>query len=174
MKSDSGRHDDGAEGENPKRHPKRHPYADMGMMIAVAVFVIIVVKCLLFGVTWVSIMWLALVLAYFTVSLRHGSHTAMVKHATTAFLLLSVVAVVSIITFDRKARPKMHAFEGALNDTIEEEEFIVTDRPSIEVVEIVDTVRNDTIADTDDDAPDEDADEDNTADEELQRVDAEE
>ncbi|MBR1667262.1 MAG: hypothetical protein IJ693_03165 [Bacteroidaceae bacterium] len=108
---------------------RRNSYSDLGLVVAVSVFICILLKCLLFGFTWVGIIWLILSCAYFYVSWRYPSEDKVLKHATTLFLLLSVVAIVGIALFDKNARPVMHAFQGT-GDTIqdaviEEEEPIV-------------------------------------------------
>lgn len=124
---------------------RRNSYSDFGLFVAVSVFICILVKCLLFGFTWVSLVWLVLACAYFFVSWRYSSASAVVKHSTTAFLLFSLFAVVGIVMFDRNARPVMHAFEGT-GDTIQdakmvEEEPIVP----IYVAEPIDTTELDTM-----------------------------
>ena len=124
---------------------RRNSYSDFGLVVAVSVFICILVKCLLFGFTWVSLVWLVLACAYFFVSWRYSSACAVVKHSTTAFLLFSLFAVVGIVMFDRNARPVMHAFEGT-GDTIQdaktvEEEPIVP----IYVAEPIDTTELDTM-----------------------------
>lgn len=53
--------------------------------------------------------------------------------------------------FDQNARPKMHAFEGVGNDSIEEDSgFVVDETPDIVVytpdTTAVDTVRTDTVS----------------------------
>lgn len=98
---------------------RRNSYSDLGLVVAVSVFICVLVKCLLFGFTWVSIVWLVFSCVYFYVSWHYPSNSAVVKHSTTLFLVLSVVAVVSAILFDKNARPVMHAFEGT-GDTIQD------------------------------------------------------
>ena len=124
---------------------RRNSYRDLGLTVSVSVFICILVKCLLFGFTWVSLLWLIFTCAYFYVTWRYPSEGAVVKHSTTAFLVLSFLAIVGIALFDRKARPVMHAFEGT-GDTIEnveaeEEEPIVP----IYVAEAIDTTQQDSI-----------------------------
>ncbi len=123
---------------------RRNPYSDFGLVIAASVFVCIFMKCLLFGFTWVSIIWLVLSLGYFYVSWRYPSDGRLVKHSTTLYLVLSVVAVVCIALFDKKARPVMHAFEGT-GDTIQDVQ-IVDEGPLVTMYETLpdDTAHQDT------------------------------
>ena len=124
---------------------RRNSYSDLGLVVSASVFICILVKCLLFGFTWVSLAWLALACAYFFVSWRYPSDSAVVKHSTTAFLLLSLFAVVGIALFDKNARPVMHAFEGT-GDTIQDAK-VVEEEPivPIYVAEPIDTTELDTL-----------------------------
>ena len=124
---------------------KRNSYADLGLVIAVSVFVIVLVKSLIFGLSWASIACIVFTIAYFVVSVLKKSDDVLVKRATTAYLLFLLLFVVSVLLFDKNARPKMHAFEGAAVDTIQEEEFVVEDKEiPIEIVQ-PDTVEIDTL-----------------------------
>ena len=75
---------------------RRNSYRDLGLTVSVSVFICILVKCLLFGFTWVSLLWLIFTCAYFYVTWRYPSEGAVVKHSTTAFLVLSFLAIVGI------------------------------------------------------------------------------
>jgi hypothetical protein len=124
---------------------KRNSYADLGLVIAVSVFVIVLVKSLIFGLSWASIACIVFTIAYFVVSALKKSDDVLVKRATTAYLLFMLLFVVSVLLFDKNARPKMHAFEGAAVDTVQEEEFVVEDKEiPIEIVQ-PDTVEVDTL-----------------------------
>ena len=98
---------------------KRDSYADLGMIIAIGVFICLLIKSLLFGFTWGCITGIIFSIAYFLVSWKYPSDSKIVKHSTTAFLVLSVLVAVSVVMFDKNARPKMHAFEGT-GDTIQD------------------------------------------------------
>ena len=131
---------------------RRNPYSDLGLVVAISIFICILVKSFLFGFTWIGIIWLLLSCAYFYVSWREPSDSKVVKHTTTLFLVLSAVALIGILLFDKNARPEMHAFEGT-GDTIQdavimEEEPIVP----IYVMEPGDTIVSDTLLD--DETPD--------------------
>ena len=124
---------------------RRNPYSDLGLVIALSVFICILVKCLLFGFTWVSIIWLILACIYFFVSWRYPSQSKVVRHSTTCFLLLSVIAMTGILLFDQNARPVMHAFEGT-GDTLQDA-VIVEEEPiaPIYVPQPEDTLVSDTL-----------------------------
>ncbi len=124
---------------------RNNSYRDLGLVVAVCVFVCVLVKSLLFGFTWVGIIWLILSCAYFYIVWRYSSTGKLVKLATTLFLVFSVLAFVGILLFDKNARPEMHPFEGT-GDTIKdvsvvEEEPIVP----IYVMEPEDTLLSDTL-----------------------------
>jgi hypothetical protein len=126
---------------------RRNPYSDLGLVVAISIFICILVKSFLFGFTWIGIIWLLLSCAYFYVSWREPSDSKVVKHTTTLFLVLSAVALIGILLFDKNARPEMHAFEGT-GDTIQDA-VIVEEEPivPIYVMEPGDTLVSDTLLD---------------------------
>lgn len=97
----------------------RKPYCDMGLVIAAGIFVCVVIKSLLFGFTWINGLWLLMAIGYFYLSWKLDSHDKKMKHATTAFITLSLVAMFASAMLDQNIRPVMHAFEGR-GDTIAE------------------------------------------------------
>lgn len=126
---------------------RRNSYSDLGLVVAISIFICILVKSFLFGFTWIGIIWLLLSCAYFYVSWREPSDSKVVKHTTTIFLVLSAVALIGILLFDKNARPEMHAFEGT-GDTIQDA-VIVEEEPivPIYVMEPGDTLVSDTLLD---------------------------
>ena len=119
------------------KHSWRLPYADLGMTIAIAVLVVMVVKSRLFGFTIASIIWIVLVLAYILVSAICDSRSKTIKISTTVLLIASLFAVGATLYFDKPTRPKMVAFQGIKEkDTIVEKEVIVETPPPV----VVDTV----------------------------------
>ena len=123
---------------------RRNSYADMGLVVATSVFICILVKCFLFGITWVSIFWMTLACVYFYVSWRYPSDSKLVKHSTTIFFVLSAIAIAGVAMFDKNARPVMHAFEGT-GDTIKDASVVEeAPIPTIYEVESSDTLIEDT------------------------------
>ena len=124
---------------------RRNSYSDLGLVVAISIFICILVKSFLFGFTWIGIIWMLLSCVYFYVSWREPSDSKVVKHATTLFLVLSTVALIGIHLFDKNARPEMHAFEGT-GDTIQDA-VIVEEEPivPIYVMEPEDTLVSDTL-----------------------------
>ncbi len=114
---------------------KRNSYADLGLVIAVTIIIVMILRCLMFGITWEDIFWIVLSSAYCAISYKFDSESKVIKHSTTAFLLLSVIATAAIVVIDRKPQPKMHAFEGAKEDTIAEEQFIQKEEPVLPELE---------------------------------------
>ena len=130
---------------------RRNPYADLGLVVAVAVFIILLIKSLIFGLSWFSLVCMVLTVAYFLISYFKNSNDPLVRRATTAYLLLMFLSLVGVVLFDKNARPKMHAFEGAAVDTVTEEEFVIEDRDiPVEIVRpdtmSVDSLDEDTTA----------------------------
>ena len=124
---------------------RRNSYSDLGLVVAVSIFICILVKSFLFGFTWIGIVWILLSCAYFYVSWRYPSDSKVVKHSTTLYLVLSAVALIGILLFDKNARPVMHAFEGT-GDTIQDVK-VVEEEPiaPIYVMEPEDTLLSDTL-----------------------------
>lgn len=115
----------------------RLPYADLGMTIAIAVMLVMLVKSLLFGFTIASIVWIALAIGYMLVSAFCDSHSKTVKTSTSVLLVASVLAIGATLFFDKPTRPKMVAFQGVKEkDTVSEEEVMVETPPPV----VVDTV----------------------------------
>lgn len=115
-------------------------------MVAIGIFICILIKSMMFGFTWVGIVWLLLSCVYFYVSWRYASSSRVVRHSTTGFLFLSVVAIMGILLFDRNTRPVMHAFEGT-GDTIAD--LVVMDEDPVmpmAAIMSVDTLEADTLA----------------------------
>lgn len=123
---------------------KRNPYADCGLLIAISVLLIMIIKCCLFDITWVALLWIVLSIAYCILSYKFDSESKVIKHATTTYLCVSAIAFVMFTIFDHEEQPKMNAFEGAKIDSVEEEEFVIKDDPIIKEL-IADTI---TAADT--------------------------
>ncbi len=124
---------------------RRNSYSDLGLVVSVSIFICILVKSFLFGFTWVGIVWILLSCAYFYVSWRYPSDSKVVKRSTTLYLVLSAVALIGILLFDKNARPVMHAFEGT-GDTIQDVK-VVEEEPiaPIYVMEPEDTLLSDTL-----------------------------
>lgn len=121
---------------------KRNPYADMGLMIAVTIILVMIIKTLLFANTfnsWECILLILAAVAYLFVTKKYDSESDIIKHSTTALVCITAFALTSLAFFDHKSSPKMHAFEGAKTDTLAEEEFIQRKDPQIEKID-TDTV----------------------------------
>lgn len=128
-----------------EQQKRRNPYSDVGLMISMSVFIVMIVKCLLFNVSIVSIGWIVLCGIYFIISYKYDSEDKIIKHSTTAFIVLSVLLFASIVIFDQNAKPKMHAFEGAKKDTLIEEEFKMKKDPTVNEETLHDMEAEDTI-----------------------------
>ena len=124
---------------------RRNSYSDLGLVVAVSIFICILVKSSLFGFTWIGIIWMLISGGYLYVSWREPSDSRIVKHATTFYLVFSAVALLGVLLFDKNARPEMHAFEGT-GDTIQDA-VIVEEDPivPIYVMEPEDTLVSDTL-----------------------------
>lgn len=107
-------------------------------------FICVAIKCLLFGFTVINAIWLLMACGYFFITWKLRSEDPRMKHSTTAFLVLSVVAMVASSVLDQNTRPTMHAFEG-VGDTIADytvKEEVVEEVPVVKV----DSAKNDSLA----------------------------
>lgn len=124
---------------------RSNSYRDLGLVVAVSVFICVLVKSMLFGFTWVGIIWLILSCAYFYVAWRCASVVKLVKFATTLFLVLSALALAGLLLFDKNARPEMHPFEGT-GDTIQDVNMVEEEPIApIYVMQPEDTLLSDTL-----------------------------
>ena len=123
---------------------KRKPYCDLGLVVAIGVFICVAIKCLLFGFTVINAIWLVMACGYFFISWKLKLEDPRMKHSTTAFLVLSVAAMIASAVLDQNTRPTMHAFEG-MGDTIADYkvmENVVEEKPEVKV----DSAKNDSLA----------------------------
>ena len=89
-----------------------------------------------------SIVWLVAAIAYCILSYKYDSFSNIIRHSTSAFLALSVLVIVALVFIDRKPQPKMHAFEGAVKDTVKQEEITEEEQiPELPVVKDTDTIK---------------------------------
>ena len=123
-----------------KKHRSwRAPYADLGMTVAVASLIVMLVKSIVFGFTIAAIAWMVFAVLYVAVSLRYSSRSRMVKACTTVFLVGSLLSGAASIWFDRPARPKMVPFQGVeLTDTVVPDEVFIIETPPPVVVDTLD------------------------------------
>lgn len=139
----------------------KRSFFQMGMLVSICVFLVLMIKSAIFGFSWASIVWLLFIVAYWCLSyyfIYKKPDGKSLNISTTAFLVASLLTFVALTMFDKNARPKMHAFEGAGADSIAEEDtFVIDETPDI-VVYQKDTIAADTLkADTSYSAPEESA-----------------
>lgn len=121
---------------------KRHPYADLGLTIAIGLFIITLINALLFDFTIVKAMWFVVCIAYFVVSYKFPSDSKQLRNCTHALLAVTVLGLAATILFDTNTQPKAHAFDGAAVDSTETEDIILEDKDIPMTVEI-DTLSDD-------------------------------
>lgn len=134
----------------------RTSLSDAGLMLAASLFVIIIIKSLLFGFTWLGTIWLVVDIIYLILQIRSRRIGGTLRTATIWFMSFSLLALVLMFVFDEEAKPKMPVFQGAATDT-------VVTAPVVEEVEpepvVVDTMPDstelsvDTVAATEPSAP---------------------
>ncbi|MCM1312331.1 MAG: hypothetical protein NC206_02785 [Bacteroides sp.] len=129
-----------------KKGLRRSPYSDMGLVLAVSLFVTMVVKGLIFGFTWNGIVLAIIACAYFIIYAVMRSRKKTMKITTTVFIILSALSVWAEFSSRKNVRPKMPVFHGMASDTtdLEEEELDIFAEPVPIVQENIttDTIQN--------------------------------
>ena len=90
---------------------------DMGLVVALSVFVCVLIHGLLFGMTWIGMLWMGLAVAYVVMVCWLKCGHGKMKLMTWIFLVLSAAALVGVVVTDDIQRPVMHEYEG-VGDTI--------------------------------------------------------
>ena len=96
----------------------RSPLADAGLMLGVSLLVIIMIKSLMFGFTWLGTAWLAVDVVYILLWAKCRRGGRLVKTSTIWFMSFSLIALVLLFAFDEEAKPKMPVFQGTHADTL--------------------------------------------------------
>lgn len=121
---------------------KRHPYADLGLIIAIGLFIITLINAFLFDFTIVKALWLVVCIAYFVLSHNFPSDSKQLRNITHGFLSVAVLGLIAMILFDTNTQPKAHAFDGAAVDSTDVEDIILEDK-DIPMAAEVDTLSDD-------------------------------
>lgn len=116
---------------NGKMASSRSPYTDMGIILAISVFITMLVKGLIFGFTWSGIVMIVLSVAYLSTYMICRQRIKAMNFSTTAFILLSFLSVCIEFTSNKNIRPKMPVFHGAENDTVpmEDDQILFVEEP---------------------------------------------
>lgn len=109
-------------GKYYQQHPERSHFADAGLMVALAVIVVTVIKLALYGITVVTLAWLAIALIYMLVAAATKPRAALRTGFTAFFMVVSMVAVVASFLYDYPISPKRES-----NIKAEQEENIKND-----------------------------------------------
>ncbi len=89
-----------------QQHPDRSQFADAGLMIALAVIVVTVIKLALYGFTIVTLAWLAVALIYMAVAAASKPKSALRNGFTAFFMVFSLGAVYASFFYDYPIVPK--------------------------------------------------------------------
>lgn len=130
-----------------KQHPERSPFADAGLVIALAVTIVTVIKLLMYGLTYVSLIWLAVTLLYVAIAAATTGNSKVRHFFTSFYMLFSLVAMVAAFTYDNPIKPKKESDIGKLQEeyfqqSSEEEDPVIIETPKPVAVE-TDVVKED-------------------------------
>ncbi len=100
-----------------EKNRQRNSFVDMGIMVALSVCICMLMQCLLFGPSWLGVMWILMSAAYLLTVWRMNKMLRKKKVVTVVFLVFSALALGGAVMMDDNQRPVMHAYEG-MGDTI--------------------------------------------------------
>ena len=123
-----------------KQHPERSPFADTGLVIALAVTVVTVIKLLMYGLTYVSLIWLAVTIIYVAIAAATAGNSKTRHFFTSFYMFFSLVAMVAAFTFDNPIQPKRESEVGTLQEDYfqqpeEQENPVIIETPKPVAVE---------------------------------------
>ncbi|MCD8236730.1 MAG: hypothetical protein LUD00_08785 [Prevotellaceae bacterium] len=138
----------GIENENEekpkdKKNHSRSPYTDMGLMLAIGIFITMTVKGLIFGFTWSGITLPVIAGVYFIVYAIYRSRKVIMNASTTTFIVLSVLCTWAEFSSHKNVRPQMPVFHDMTNDTTmttEEQDLLMESIPDIQATTVEDTL----------------------------------
>lgn len=126
-----------------KKDNSRSPYTDMGLMLAIGIFITMTVKGLIFGFTWSGIALPVIAGIYFIVCAIYQSQRFIMNVSTTTFMVLSVLCTWAEFSSHKNVRPQMPVFHGMTNDTTgttEEPDLLMEPLPNIQATTVEDTL----------------------------------
>ena len=134
-----------------QQRPDRSPLADTGLLIALTVTVVTVIKLLMYGITYVSVIWLAITLVYVVSTTMTSANSAVRKGMTIFYMCVSTLAFFAAFVYDKPIRPKTELNIGSNIDNINfedenadaEDEEIKVETPKPVVVETDNIVHED-------------------------------
>lgn len=119
---------------------------DLGILTACSVIIVMLVKQMVFGLSWITTAMMVLAIAYVVVfAIRKRIKPQQLKQISVGYLLVSFFMLVSIFVFDEHQQHQGKVFEGALIDSIEEDEFVVEDHIIETGIQEVDTLDIDSV-----------------------------
>lgn len=133
------------------QHPERSPLADTGMIIALAVTIVTVLKLLMYGITYVSVLWLTITIVYILSTTVTDANSSIRKGMTVFYICISTIAFFAAFSYDKPIKPKTESNmkadrdDGFVTDDQDEqnEEEIKVETPKPVVVETNNIVQED-------------------------------
>ena len=130
-----------------QQHPERSGFADAGLMIAFAVIIVTTLKLWMYGITVVTLAWLAVSLVYIAVAAATKPRNPLRTGFTAFFMVISIVAVYASFQYDYPLSPKRESnirAEQDENQIQDKNRQIKVDTPKPVVVE-TDVVSDDVV-----------------------------
>ncbi len=122
------------------QHKERNPLSDVGMTVALAVTVVTLIKLLMYGLTYVSVIWLFITLLYILSTTVSNSWSKVSKFFTISYLLISAFAFYAAFVYDLPVLPKTESHikadtEGYFNTENDDNSNVVVETPKPVAVE---------------------------------------
>ncbi len=118
-----------------EKNSHRSPYMDMGLVLAISIFITMTVKGCIFGFTWSGIALQSIACIYFIIYIIFRSKKIIMNVSTTTFIIISALSVWAEFSIHKNIRPQMPNFHGIPTDTTETEEELDLFIESIPVVQ---------------------------------------
>lgn len=122
-----------------QQHPERSGFADAGLMIAFAVIIVTTLKLWMYGITVVTLAWLAVSLVYIAVAAATKPRNPLRTGFTAFFMVISIVAVYASFQYDYPLSPKresnIRAEQEEMSNKNDKKDNVQVETPKPVVVE---------------------------------------
>lgn len=116
-----------------EQHHDHTPLSDVGLTVALAVTIVTLVKLLMYGLTYVSLVWLFITLLYILTTTISTPHSSVRKFFTVFYLFISFIAIYAAFVYDYPVLPKSESHLKA--DIEDEEQQVENDNNSKVIIE---------------------------------------
>lgn len=127
-------------------HKDRAPIADSALLIAVAATVISLIKLLMYGFTYVPLIWLIITIMFISLFSATKGNSKLAKAASVVYIIISAIAIYAGFAYDQPLKPKRESNIKTEQEYINKEdqkEEVIIDTPKPVQVETTNIVQED-------------------------------